>query len=731
MTAMARHPRCWPCLAALALLPWVAPSFAETVVTTFDELAAAVADDTVTDITLGAERIAFESMLTIDDGAKTVGCGLARCVVDGAGSTKLFKVTGAGTQLQMQDVTLEGGFSSSGLTGGGAAVSVEDGAVGTFFSLAFSNNTVFNELYGGAVGVFGGGAANFTSCSFKFSSSEHGSDSFGGAAAVWDTGSVAHFDACTFEHNFALAGGAASVGYGALVHFANTSFTENSAMGSDSGAGLGGGALHIYAGNVTVDGCAFTSNGAAAVDFTSGFRWAVPGAAVWAGLPGDLLFRDTTFTTNSAVDPTVPSWSSSGGAVYVEQNTAVACGAALFDACDFIDNTAVGGGAAVVQDSYWAGQPVVFQSCRFVGNNGTSSGGAISGANFQMDTCTFDGNLASEDRSVHCYDTNHSLDDDAASYADTCPPAFVHDDDTAGVPAVPAGWGAATGTEPATVQEEFCFVPGLHRGVCVGTNTDGLCTHLLPRRVKAFSPQNTTDGAVLPLLSFTHGDMGGGVFLSAYDALLQAIAEQGVVVLAHASCNPSCGDSQYEDQLQVLDWAAAQNARHAHATAGPASVWTCQALSKVDFHTPFAVAGHSTGGRSTLQSAALAAAHNIGAAVGLHPDPEDAAANASTPTLIITGTDDKVEPEGSAKADYDLLPDTLIRGFAEFVNATHMTPVDADPFSYANYTAAWIRAHVLDNDTAAWALIYGDDPSALCGGGHPTEECLLEQPNSP
>ncbi len=262
-------------------------------------------------------------------------------------------------------------------------------------------------------------------------------------------------------------------------------------------------------------------------------------------------------------------------------------------------------------------------------------------------------------------------------------------------------------------------VPGLHRGICVGTHADGVCTDLLPRSVLAVAPAPDDGGgaARFPLLSFSHGDFGGGVATSAYLPLLAEIASFGVVVLAHRSCNPTCGDAQYEDQLRVLDFAAAQNASGA-ARAAPA-------LARVDFSLPFAVAGHSTGGRATLQSAAVARAHRVGAACGVHPDPEGAAANASAPTLVLTGSKDTIEPAGSARADFDLLPSAVPRAFADLENATHMSPVDGGEAPYARFVAAWVRAWVA-GDADARAVIYGDASDALCGGDVPTVDCVVK-----
>ena len=72
------------------------------------------------------------------------------------------------------------------------------------------------------------------------------------------------------------------------------------------------------------------------------------------------------------------------------------------------------------------------------------------------------------------------------------------------------------------------------------------------------------------------------------------------------------------------------------------------------------MAGHSTGGRSSLQCAqdSISQEYNIGAAVGYNPDPmyEECTRNNLTPLAIFTGTNDTIEPYQSGKKDFDASP---------------------------------------------------------------------------
>jgi hypothetical protein len=181
-------------------------------------------------------------------------------------------------------------------------------------------------------------------------------------------------------------------------------------------------------------------------------------------------------------------------------------------------------------------------------------------------------------------------------------------------------------------------------------------------------PANATAGQQFPLVSFSHGDYGGGVDLLSYKALLQEMASWGLVVLAHRSCGPleptgGCGDTQYLDQLRVLDWARelrSQNLDDAKAMA---------VHDRINISTGFGVSGHSTGGRSTFQSAMLASQYDIRAAVAIHPDPKvDSASNITyCPMAVFTGTADQIEPKGSALDDFNACPKPKI--FADLQGA--------------------------------------------------------------
>jgi len=412
----------------VSLMSLAGASSAPHKVSSFAELYAAFADPSVVDIDIVVEHLLITTTLELVNGTKRISnsCGIKQCVLDGQKpnglQTQLF-IANAGTSISFDSVVLKNGIAQFG-TGivpiaGGGAVAINPGANGSFRNVDFVNNSCHNDVYGGAVVVFGGkvgATATFDGCTFFNNSAQNGEDAFGGAAAV-GYGAVGHFTNCQFKSNFAMSGAGASIGDGGVATFTDTLFQDNEAMGSPSGAGLGGGGLRIYAGNVTCLRCRFEHNGGTAGTKWGGFSWTSPGAAVWAQYPGDMLFKDSSFIENGAIG-SLNSYN--GGAVAIDQNVPSAAGSANFDNCTFVGNTANQGGAVTTTcDSLFAASPVRFSQCTFVKNNGSGQGGAIAGDNFVVENCSFEGNIGSTWRSVHCT-SQGGLDSDG-TWSSVCP----------------------------------------------------------------------------------------------------------------------------------------------------------------------------------------------------------------------------------------------------------------------------------------------------------------------
>jgi len=214
------------------------------------------------------------------------------------------------------------------------------------------------------------------------------------------------------------------------------------------------------------------------------------------------------------------------------------------------------------------------------------------------------------------------------------------------------------------------LVPGLHRGTCYGTETNGTCVgdkvwptlavYPAVEEVEAASSVAPT----FPLLSFSHGDFGGGDALNASYLDLPAPSPR--------MASWSSPTHRAAPRVATLNRGPAAGARLGAPAAGRQHrVHAPRAAQDRPDPVLCSRCGHSMGGRSSLESAAVVVAHRIGAAIGIHPDPEISAANrVGAPFLLLTGTADHVEPTGSARADFDALTalPASQRAFASFVN---------------------------------------------------------------
>lgn len=251
-------------------------------------------------------------------------------------------------------------------------------------------------------------------------------------------------------------------------------------------------------------------------------------------------------------------------------------------------------------------------------------------------------------------------------------------------------------------------------------------------------------GRKFPLLSFSHGDMAGYPLTDhVYGDLLHKVASHGFVILAHESCVPTCGDDQWLDQVHVLAWADTWQ------RDGAASIHTV--LRLVDFSKPKGVFGQSTGGRSSIQSAANASAPVgtkewkkamgtcIGAAVGINPDPCighhpgwkhggcNAARHVSSVALaIFSGTADSIEPLGSAEANY-AAASTTDKIYANMTGEGHM---DGCSPLWGGFTAAFFQVHLngQGRGTMYYERVYGSSTESLCGGHYPMAHCRATEP---
>lgn len=223
----------------------------------------------------------------------------------------------------------------------------------------------------------------------------------------------------------------------------------------------------------------------------------------------------------------------------------------------------------------------------------------------------------------------------------------------------------------------------------------------------------------LRFICFAHGAMGGLVIQPiVYRSLLHSLASWGYVVVAARACllGVCLLDDYAEQQVRVIDWARSQ------AAAGH------EILSLANFTHGLGIAGHSMGGRATLQisEASIAQKHGVVAAVMIHAY-TSSRGPPSVPFLALTGTTDDVAPMSMTERFFEAASDTMPRGLVEKVNATHQEPSDyndrKEPYNprLQQFVAGWFKLH-LDRTPVShgvdWdSLIYGDGATALCGGG--------------
>ena len=236
-----------------------------------------------------------------------------------------------------------------------------------------------------------------------------------------------------------------------------------------------------------------------------------------------------------------------------------------------------------------------------------------------------------------------------------------------------------------------------------------------------------------PLTVYQHGDTGGGAALFAYDGLFNAMAAEGVCVVAPYSCPfdyfCSNGETSYLEVLKSL--AYIEKNKDSLVTKYP-----------FDLEAPYVVGGHSTGARVALMIGALIDSYEsptvpplylrysnhgqgltpelynilpkIKAVVGDHPDPmSDPKQNPDienykidkTPVFIITGTEDTLEPKGSGWLDFlEITSPTRI--FVDVNKRGHLEPNNShdEAIPIINFYKAFVYK------TLSTAYFYGPKP---------------------
>ena len=247
-------------------------------------------------------------------------------------------------------------------------------------------------------------------------------------------------------------------------------------------------------------------------------------------------------------------------------------------------------------------------------------------------------------------------------------------------------------------------------------------------------------GQQFPLISYAHGDDGGGLVAQAgYAPLLKAMAAFGYVIALPKACNSGCHDDTstlphdprgfghfFVQQLRVFDFAREQ------AAAGDA------VFASVNASAGVGIAGHSMGGQATVFSGADAgnvSRYDIRAAV-MHHAYTHTYPPVTVPHLVFTGSSDHTAPPSMATGIFDAPGASAHRGLVNKKGATHYEPITPLLLQYnpllAQFSAAWMKVHLDGTPQADGndydAMIYGAGSDSLCGGGDGDQvTCTIER----
>jgi predicted outer membrane repeat protein len=227
-------------------------------------------------------------------------------------------------------VTVEGCSFAENYAEFGGAIFANTGATLVLDDCSFDDNSSMTS--GGAVDGTGA-ELTITGCTFHLNSTT--SDGTGGALAADNSTLTIAGSTFTDNHGGQYNGGAISILANTAADITDTTFSGNHI----NWTAARGGALYIYQGSITADGCTFSQNYAQGMDAYGGVLYAsqiVSGSftncvfhgnyadAADGGYGGALYFSSgngSTFTNCTfAQNYLVGSWATEGGAIYVTED---------------------------------------------------------------------------------------------------------------------------------------------------------------------------------------------------------------------------------------------------------------------------------------------------------------------------------------------------------------------------------------------------------------------------
>lgn len=234
------------------------------------------------------------------------------------------------------------------------------------------------------------------------------------------------------------------------------------------------------------------------------------------------------------------------------------------------------------------------------------------------------------------------------------------------------------------------------------------------KKIRVYYPTGSAaEGSKFPLISYSHGASGGGLFLIGYDNLLETMASFGFVVGAQLSCSFGCNDggwlTYYKEQLKVIDFAKNMSAQGTEEWA-----------KALDLSTGVGVAGHSMGGMAVGYNSVQPNVGDYDIRAALMHCPATTVGDVrpkdfTVPIAIFTGTNDSPKPKKEMYDEITFSP----RTFRDQTGLGHLEPVlqtllPENPW-LGYYTAAWFKIY-LNGDKGEYYNNYykENNPDALC-----------------
>ncbi|MCC7147542.1 MAG: right-handed parallel beta-helix repeat-containing protein [Phycisphaeraceae bacterium] len=310
-----------------------------------------------------ADLILSGTELAITGDLSITGPGQELLSIDADQKSRVFNISGSGTDVAMDGLTVRNGYVSGNGNNNGAGLSVRDSNL-TLTNCTVSDNTLASQNGCGG-GLFVYGTATLTSCTFSGNASTGEYGTGGGLYVYYGTATLAD---CLVAWNLASISGGLHVYYGTAT-LTNCTISANSAQ-------YYGGGLYVYDGTATLTNCTISGNSA---QYSGGGLYVI----------GTVTLANCTVSGNSA---------NFGGGLYLEYySTATLTNCAISGNSANSDIYSLGGGLYGNYDS-----TATLTNCTVSGNSADSSGGGLHVVGTAtLTNCAINGNSANSDIYSH------------------------------------------------------------------------------------------------------------------------------------------------------------------------------------------------------------------------------------------------------------------------------------------------------------------------------------------